>query len=56
MLYHETDVDSSEVDAAEAARARLFTYNRNDVDATAALYSFGSTTTSACLAIESLGS
>ena len=37
MLYYETAVGTSEVGAAAAARTWLLTYNRNDVEATAAL-------------------
>jgi predicted RecB family nuclease len=55
MLYYETAVDASEGTAAEAARAWLLTYNRNDCEATAALRWWLGSAASACPPIESLG-
>jgi predicted RecB family nuclease len=56
MLYYETAVGTSEVGAATAARAWLLTYNRNDVEATAALRQWLDASASACPSIENLGS
>jgi len=55
MLYYETAVDASKGTAAEAARAWLLTYNRNDCEATAALRWWLGSVASACPPIESLG-
>ena len=55
MLYYETAVGASEVGAAAAARTWLLTYNRNDVEATAALRQWLDASASACPSIESLG-
>lgn len=55
MLYYEKAVDTSDADTAEAARNWLLTYNRNDVEATAALRDWLDKSASACPKVESLG-
>jgi predicted RecB family nuclease len=56
MMYYETAVDTAAAGAAEAARTWLLTYNRNDVEATAAVRHWLDQNASACPSIESLGS
>ena len=55
MLYYETAVQAADATGAEDARTWLLTYNRNDVEATAALRDWLGTGASACPSIESLG-
>jgi predicted RecB family nuclease len=54
ILYHEAAVDSGDCAAAGVARQWLLTYNRNDVEATAALRDWLHIAASACPPIESL--
>ena len=55
MLYYEVAVDSSDRAAAQDARDWLLTYNRNEVEATAALRGWLDNAASACLPIAALG-
>ena len=54
MLYYEAATDSPDQTAGEAAREWLLTYNRNDVEATAALRYWLDGAASACPSVEAL--
>ena len=56
MLYYEAAIDGADQTAAQAARDWLLTYNRNDVEATAALRDWLDNEASTCPSIEGLGS
>ena len=55
MLYYEAAIDDSDQTGAQDARDWLLTYNRNDVEATAALRDWLDRNASRCPSIEGLG-